>query len=118
MAERLSSELLRSCGTHARPCAAAVTARLAQPTFLPACLPASPRVQIVMSAHKEQVLDEKTLHFRFGGTIVTGFSEPIQSSSFDSFEDFFSTLQAAWDKLWPEVFSADAAGGQGCHGGS
>lgn len=68
------------------------------------------RPQIVMSAHKESALDEKRYHFRFGATCVTGFSQPIHTSSFDSFEDFFAHLQTSWDKMWGEVFSADAAG--------
>jgi hypothetical protein len=81
--------------------------------FLPACLPAGACVQIVMSAHKEHAMDEKRCHFRFGSTCVTGFSEPIQTSSFDSFDDFFAHLQTAWDKLWLQVFSADPAGQAG-----
>lgn len=68
------------------------------------------RVQIVMSAHKEQALDESRYHFRFGSTCVTGFGEAIHTSSFDTFDDFFDHLQQAWDKLWLEVFSAEPAG--------
>lgn len=66
-------------------------------------------VQVVMSAHKEEALDEKRYHFRFGSTCVTGFSTVIHTSSFDSFDAFFTHLQGEWDKLWGEVFSADAA---------
>jgi hypothetical protein len=66
-----------------------------------------------MSAHKEHAMDEKRCHFRFGSTCVTGFSEPIQTSSFDSFDDFFAHLQTAWDKMWLQVFSADPAGQAG-----
>lgn len=66
--------------------------------------------QVVMSAHKEGALDEKRYHFRFGSTCVTGFSQVIHTSSFDSFDAFFAHLQEEWDKLWGQVFSADAAG--------
>lgn len=66
-----------------------------------------------MSAHKEGALDEKRHHFRFGSTLVTGFSQVIHTSSFDSFDAFFAHLQEEWDKLWGQVFSADAAGDGG-----
>lgn len=66
-----------------------------------------------MSAHKEEALDEKRYHFRFGSTCVTGFSQVIHTSSFDSFDAFFAHLQEEWDKLWGQVFSADAAGDRG-----
>jgi hypothetical protein len=67
-------------------------------------------LQIVMSAHKEQALDESRYHFRFGSTCVTGFGDAIHTSRFDTFDDFFAHLQQAWDKLWLEVFSAEPAG--------
>jgi hypothetical protein len=63
-----------------------------------------------MTAHKEQALDEKRLHVRFGATCVTGFSQVIHTSGFDSFDSFFAHLQDTWDKLWLEVFSANPAG--------
>ena len=66
--------------------------------------------QVIMSAHKELALNEKQCHVRFGGTCVTGYGDVIHSSAYDSFESFFSALQAAWDQQWVEVFSADPAG--------
>eukprot|EP00878_Enallax_costatus_P004214 GHUV01004444.1.p1 GENE.GHUV01004444.1~~GHUV01004444.1.p1 ORF type:complete len:357 (+),score=80.43 GHUV01004444.1:59-1129(+) len=66
-------------------------------------------VQIVMTAHKEHVMDEKRFCSRFGVTCVTSYSDPIYTRDFDSFEAFFAALQAAWDKSWGEVFSADPA---------
>lgn len=88
---------------------AVVTGVLTLVVCLAACLLPG-WLQIVMSAHKEQALDEKRYHFRFGATCVTGFSEAIHTSSYDNFEDFFVDLQTAWDKLWLQVFSADPAG--------
>eukprot|EP00775_Hariotina_reticulata_P006311 gene6311-6546_t len=64
-------------------------------------------VQVIMSAHKELALNEKQCHVRFGVTCVTGYGDVIQSGAYDSFESFFSALQAAWDQQWVEVFSAD-----------
>eukprot|EP00878_Enallax_costatus_P015851 GHUV01016611.1.p6 GENE.GHUV01016611.1~~GHUV01016611.1.p6 ORF type:complete len:134 (+),score=26.83 GHUV01016611.1:1515-1916(+) len=62
-----------------------------------------------MTAHKEHVMDEKRFCSRFGVTCVTSYSDPIYTRDFDSFEAFFAALQAAWDKSWGEVFSADPA---------
>eukprot|EP00879_Flechtneria_rotunda_P021865 GHRR01023058.1.p1 GENE.GHRR01023058.1~~GHRR01023058.1.p1 ORF type:complete len:312 (+),score=62.16 GHRR01023058.1:288-1223(+) len=66
-------------------------------------------VQIVMSAHKELAMDEKTFHVRFGTTCVTGYSELIPASTYATFEEFCVAIQSVWDKLWVRVFSADPA---------
>lgn len=61
-------------------------------------------------------MDEKRCCARFGVTCVTGYSDPIHTRDFDSFEKFFAALQTAWDKIWVEVFSADPASKIGLRG--
>ncbi|KAF5838861.1 hypothetical protein DUNSADRAFT_2030 [Dunaliella salina] len=65
-------------------------------------------VQIIISRNKEEVLSEKTMKAHFGATIVTGFSELIESEGKD-IKEFLSEVQTAWDKMWDSVYSADAA---------
>jgi hypothetical protein len=67
-------------------------------------------LQIVMSAHKELALDEKSYHVRFGSTCVTGYGPLMRTADYASFDEFHSALQQQWQKLWVEVFSADPAG--------
>lgn len=66
-------------------------------------------VQIVMSAHKELALDEKSYHVRFGSTCVTGYGPLMRTADYASFDEFYAALQAQWQALWVEVFSADPA---------
>jgi len=65
-------------------------------------------VQVIISTNKEAVMGEKRRSVRFGATVVTAFSEVIPTEGV-SFEDFYTRLQAAWDKTWEEAYSADAA---------
>lgn len=54
-------------------------------------------------------MDEKRYHVRFGATCVTGYGDVMHTRDYGSFDEFFTALQAAWDKLWTEVYSADPA---------
>jgi len=65
-------------------------------------------VQIIISRNKEEVLSEKTMKAHFGATIVTGFSDLIESEGKD-IKVFLGEVQAAWDKMWESVYTADAA---------
>jgi hypothetical protein len=69
-------------------------------------------LQIVMSAHKELALDEKSYHVRFGSTCVTGYGPLMRTTDYASFDEFYAALQETWQQLWQEVFSADPAGKQ------
>ncbi|KAF6259536.1 hypothetical protein COO60DRAFT_1003924 [Scenedesmus sp. NREL 46B-D3] len=66
-------------------------------------------VQIVISAHKELAMDEKSFHVRFGATCVTGYGPLMRTADYASFDEFYTALQGEWQKLWVEVFSADPA---------
>jgi hypothetical protein len=46
-----------------------------------------------------------------GCTLLCGFSDVVYSTDYPNFEDFWAQLTTRWDKLWVEVFSANAAGG-------
>ncbi|KAL0044907.1 hypothetical protein WJX82_001789 [Trebouxia sp. C0006] len=63
-------------------------------------------VQIVMSANKESVMSEKAMTAGFGQTIVVGYSEPIHSRQFPTFDDFASRVQKEWDHQWKRVYSS------------
>lgn len=73
-----------------------------------------PLLQIVISAHKELALDEKSYHVRFGSTCVTGYGPLMRTADYASFDEFYAALQAQWQALWVEVFSADPAGAGSC----
>jgi hypothetical protein len=45
-----------------------------------------------------------------GCTLLCGFSDVVHSTDYPNFEDFWAQLTTRWDKLWVEVFSANAAG--------
>ncbi len=69
-----------------------------------------PRVgsaQIVMSANKEAVIAEKELSCRFGQEVLVGYSEPIHSGSFTSFDAFVRAVQQEWDVQWKRIYTAD-----------
>ena len=67
-------------------------------------------VQIVMSANKESVMSEKAMRAGFGQTIVVGYSEPVHSSQFPTFDDFASKVQREWDHQWQRVYSSQPEG--------
>lgn len=68
------------------------------------------KVQAIISANKEAVLSEKHLRARFGQTVVVGFGNAIDSTSFADFEDFMAALEQDWEAVWKEVFAADPKG--------
>ena len=68
------------------------------------------RLQIVMSANKESVMSEKAMTAGFGQTIVVGYSEPVHSSQFPSFDEFASKVQKEWDAEWQRVYSSTPQG--------
>ena len=67
-------------------------------------------MQIVMSANKESVMSEKAMTAGFGQTIVVGYSEPIHSRQFPTFDDFASRVQKEWDHQWKRVYSSKIEG--------
>ena len=67
-------------------------------------------VQVVMSANKESVMSEKAMRAGFGQTIVVGYSEPVHSSQFPTFDDFASKVQREWDHQWQRVYSSQPEG--------
>lgn len=67
-------------------------------------------VQIIISAGKEAVLDEKECRVGFGCTIVTSYSEVIQAQQYPDFEAYFNKIQTVWHAEWQQVFTADPAG--------
>ena len=67
--------------------------------------------QIIISKNKEAVMSEKTRQAHFGVTIVAGYSEVVDPKNFATFEAFLDEVQARWDSLWTQVFSADPTGG-------
>ena len=67
-------------------------------------------LQIVMSANKEAVMSEKAMTAGFWQTVVVGYSEPIHSTQFPSFDGFASKVQQEWDFQWKRVYSSQPAG--------
>lgn len=67
-------------------------------------------LQIVMTANKEAVINEKKLRVRFGQKVLTGYAEPIHPADYPSFEDFVTEIQTRWDALWKRVYAADISG--------
>ncbi|KAL3151196.1 hypothetical protein ABBQ38_013045 [Trebouxia sp. C0009 RCD-2024] len=63
-------------------------------------------VQIVMSANKESVMSEKAMRVGFGQTVVVGYSDPIHSSQFPTFDNFASKVQKEWDYEWQRLYSS------------
>lgn len=67
-------------------------------------------VQIVISANKEAVVSEKRMTAGFGQTIVVGYSEPVHSSQYPTFDRFAGKVQQEWDQQWKRVYSARLEG--------
>lgn len=65
-----------------------------------------------MTRNKEAILSEKDLSCHFGQTCLVGYSEPIDPSKFESFEDFMAFIQKHWDAEWKRVYSAKLSGTQ------
>ena len=63
-----------------------------------------------MSANKEAVMSEKALTAGFGQTIVVGYSEPVHSSQYPTFDDFAGKVQKEWDHQWQRVYSSQPEG--------
>lgn len=63
-----------------------------------------------MTRNKEAVLSEKDLSCHLGQTCLVGYSEPIDPSSFASFEEFMAGIQSEWDTQWKRVYSAKLSG--------
>lgn len=67
-------------------------------------------VQVVVTAYKEEILNERRMWTHFGRTLVTGCSEVLESSRFDDFEEFAAAVQRLWDAQWEAVFAAPRHG--------
>ena len=63
--------------------------------------------QIIMTANKEAVLSEKDLRCHLGQTVLVGYSEPIFSAEYPTFEAFLAQVQKSWDAQWQRINSAD-----------
>ena len=55
-------------------------------------------------------MSEKAMKVGFGQTIVVGYSEPVHSSQFPSFDDFAIKVQKEWDHQWQRVYSSQPEG--------
>lgn len=55
-------------------------------------------------------MSEKAMRAGFGQTIVVGYSEPVHSSQFPTFDDFASKVQREWDQQWQRVYSSQPEG--------
>lgn len=55
-------------------------------------------------------MSEKAMRVGFCQTVVVGYSEPIHSSQFPSFDDFASKVQKEWDQQWQRVYSSQPEG--------
>ena len=55
-------------------------------------------------------MSEKAMTAGFGQTIVVGYSEPIHSRQFPTFDDFASRVQKEWDHQWKRVYSSKIEG--------
>lgn len=67
-------------------------------------------VQVVITAHKEEVLSERARSVHFGRTLVTGCSEVLESSSFEDFDAFMDPVQRLWDETWERTHAAPRKG--------
>ncbi|PSC76505.1 EF hand [Micractinium conductrix] len=63
-------------------------------------------VQVIVTAGKEEVLNESRRCVRFGSTLVTGCSEVLESSRIKDFEEFAKEVQRIWDAEWARVHVA------------
>ena len=55
-------------------------------------------------------MSEKAMTAGFGQTIVVGYSEPIHSRQFPSFDEFANKVQSEWDRQWKRVYSSRPEG--------
>lgn len=67
-------------------------------------------VQVVITAGKEEVLNERRRWVHLGRTLATGCSEVLDSSQFDDFEEFVGAVQKLWDEQWARVHAAPRSG--------
>jgi hypothetical protein len=66
-------------------------------------------VQVVITANKEALVSERHATARLRQTVATGYSPVVYADAGAPFEAFLERVQAEWDALWQQVFSADAA---------
>ena len=55
-------------------------------------------------------MSEKRMKAGFGQTVVVGYSEPVHSSQFGTFDQFADKVQQEWDHQWKRVYSARLQG--------
>ncbi|KAL4423603.1 hypothetical protein ABPG77_004643 [Micractinium sp. CCAP 211/92] len=67
-------------------------------------------VQVIITAGKEEVLNERRRWVHLGRTLTTGCSEVLDSSQFDDFEEFACAVQRLWDEQWERVHAAPRSG--------
>ncbi|KAL4431179.1 hypothetical protein ABPG75_006435 [Micractinium tetrahymenae] len=67
-------------------------------------------VQVVITAGKEEVLNERRRWAHLGRTLVTGCSEVLESAQFEDFEEFAGAVQRLWDEQWERVHAAPRSG--------
>lgn len=71
-------------------------------------------VQIIIASNKEYVICEKRLTVNFRSMVSVGYSELIDTKSFENFEAFYLAVDAAWNQQWKEVYSASQSGAYLC----
>lgn len=67
-------------------------------------------LQIIITRGKERLLSEKQLRVGFEIPLVCGFSEVLDPTEFESFDDFWGRFEELWGKMWETVHEADAKG--------
>lgn len=65
-------------------------------------------LQIVITRDKERLLSEKQLRVGFKVPLVCGFSEVLDPTKFESFDDFWDSFEQLWERMWKTVNEADA----------
>ncbi|EFN60141.1 hypothetical protein CHLNCDRAFT_133550 [Chlorella variabilis] len=67
----------------------------------------SRKLPIVIGANKEAIISEKHCTARLNQTAVVGYSAPIMTANYPSFDAFWEEVQEAWNAQWAAVFGAD-----------
>jgi hypothetical protein len=65
-------------------------------------------VQIMITNNKEKLLNEKTLTCKFGLTLTSYISQPIQPSDYKTFEEFYDAIAKEWYISWYKVYIKSA----------
>eukprot|EP00924_Labyrinthula_sp_SR-Ha-C_P004887 snap_masked-scaffold_1-processed-gene-15.12-mRNA-1 protein AED:0.12 eAED:0.12 QI:0/-1/0/1/-1/1/1/0/293 len=65
------------------------------------------RLQIVITKNKEHVVNEKNVEINFGKTCVVNFSEVIDSTQFETFQEFREEIEKKFGSEWDKVYNSN-----------